>query len=80
MSQVWEELSAVQVTRVNPRERWAQAGQTGSAEGTVTTNQAVAEIWRAIEKKLEQFGHRTTRTILAVSVGVFWLARAAPHS
>jgi hypothetical protein len=65
-----DERWPVQVTRANPRERWAQAGRTGSAEGTVSTNEAAAEIWRAIEKKVEQVGHRTTRTILAVSVGI----------
>jgi hypothetical protein len=73
-----EEVSTVQVTRANPQERWAQGGRTGSVEGTVTTNEALAEIWRAIEKKLEHLGNRRTRKILAVSVGIPGL-HGLPH-
>jgi hypothetical protein len=73
-----EDLTPVQVTRANPQERWAQAGRSGSAEGWVTTHEAVAEIWHAIEKKLEQLGHRRTQTILALSVGMPGL-HGLPH-
>jgi hypothetical protein len=62
------EVMPVQVTRVGPAERWAEAGRTGIASGTLTTKEAADEIWQAIERKLERLGRQATRAILAVSV------------
>jgi hypothetical protein len=42
----------IQVTRVGPRSRWQKVGSTGTATGIDSADEAAADIWAAIERKL----------------------------